>query len=128
MFSKQAYAYVSLVHFREFLVCTPFLSTYIQNSSFFRDGCKKYLISLFAHWSTKKNVSFLKYEILAKRLIFQFCEYTVPGHKSGTAGSVWVGHGWILPLVKWIHFFLGPWLLVCQFVEISNQMELNGEV
>ena len=38
------------------------------------------------------------------------------------------GNGWILPLVKWIHFFLGPWLLVCQFVEISNQMELNGEV
>ena len=25
-------------------------------------------------------------------------------------------------------FFLGPWLLVYQFVEISNQMELNGEV
>ena len=25
-------------------------------------------------------------------------------------------------------FFLGPWLLVCQFIEISNQMELNGEV
>ena len=23
---------------------------------------------------------------------------------------------------------VGPWLLVCQFVEISNQMELNGEV
>ena len=34
----------------------------------------------------------------------------------------------ILPLVKWVHFFLGPWLLVCQFIEISNQMEVNGEV
>ena len=29
--------------------------------------------------------------------------------------------------VKWVHFFLGPWLLVCQFLEISNQMELNGD-
>ena len=28
--------------------------------------------------------------------------------------------------VKWIHFFLGPWLLVSQFIKISNQMELNG--
>ena len=27
-----------------------------------------------------------------------------------------------------MHFFLGPWLLVCQFMEISNQMELTGEV
>ena len=41
---------------------------------------------------------------------------------------MWAGYGWILPLVKWVNFFLGPWLLVCQFVEISNQMELNGEV
>ena len=39
-----------------------------------------------------------------------------------------VGQGQILPLEKWIHFFLGPWLLVCQFIEISNQMELTGEV
>ena len=31
-------------------------------------------------------------------------------------------------LVKWIHFFLGPWLVVCQFIEISNQMESNGKV
>ena len=38
------------------------------------------------------------------------------------------GQEWILPLVKWVHFFLGPWLLVCQFVEISNQMESNGKV
>ena len=36
--------------------------------------------------------------------------------------------GWILPFVKWVHFFLGPWLLVYQFIEISNQMEVNGEV
>ena len=27
------------------------------------------------------------------------------------------------PLKKLIHFFLGPWLLVCQFIE----MELTGE-
>ena len=32
-------------------------------------------------------------------------------------------HGQILPFVKWLHFFLGPWVLVCQFIEISNQME-----
>ena len=32
------------------------------------------------------------------------------------------------PLEKKIHFILGAWLLVCQFREISNQMELNGEV
>ena len=38
------------------------------------------------------------------------------------------GHGWILTFVKWLHFFIGPWLLVCQFMEISNQMESNGEV
>ena len=25
-------------------------------------------------------------------------------------------------------FFLGPWFLVCQFLEISNQMEPTGEV
>ena len=36
--------------------------------------------------------------------------------------------GCILPLVKRVHFFLGPWLLVCQFIEISNQMELIREV
>ena len=41
---------------------------------------------------------------------------------------VWAGQGWILPLVKLMHFFLGPWLLVRQFIEISNQMEVNGEV
>ena len=32
------------------------------------------------------------------------------------------------PLEKWIHFFLSPWLLVCQFIEISNQMEPTGKV
>ena len=26
------------------------------------------------------------------------------------------------------HLYLGPRLLVCQFIEISNQMELNGEI
>ena len=33
----------------------------------------------------------------------------------------------VLPLEKWINFFLGPWLLVCQFIEISNQMELRAK-
>ena len=32
------------------------------------------------------------------------------------------------PIEKLIHFFLGPLLLVCQFIDISNQMEVNGEV
>ena len=32
------------------------------------------------------------------------------------------------PLEKRIYFFLGPWHLVCQFIEISNQMESTGEV
>ena len=41
---------------------------------------------------------------------------------------MWAGHGWILPLVKWVHIYLGPWLLVYQFTEISNQMEQNGLV
>ena len=36
--------------------------------------------------------------------------------------------GRILPLVKSVHFFLGPWLLVFQFIEISNQIEVNGHV
>ena len=39
----------------------------------------------------------------------------------------WQGQEQILPLEKWIHFFLGPCLLVCQFIEIYNQMELNDE-
>ena len=42
--------------------------------------------------------------------------------------AVPAGHEWILPLEKWMHFFLGPWLLVCQFIDISNQMETTGEV
>ena len=42
--------------------------------------------------------------------------------------AVPAGQEWILPLEKWVHFFLGPWLLVCQFIDISNQMESTGEV
>ena len=38
------------------------------------------------------------------------------------------GQGWILPLETRVHFFFGPWLIVCQFIEIFNQMELNGKV
>ena len=41
---------------------------------------------------------------------------------------MWAGQGLIIPQEKWIHFFLGPWLLVFQFIEISNQMEPTGEV
>ena len=32
------------------------------------------------------------------------------------------------PLEKLTHFVLGPWLLVCQFIDICNQMETTGEV
>ena len=39
-----------------------------------------------------------------------------------------MGQGSILRFVILIDFFLGPWLDVCQFVEISNQMESNGAV
>ena len=42
--------------------------------------------------------------------------------------AVYAGQGLILPLEKLMHFFLGPWLLVCQFIDISNQMEPTGEV
>ena len=35
---------------------------------------------------------------------------------------------WILTFVKWVLFFLGPWLLVYQFIDISNQIEANGHV
>ena len=42
--------------------------------------------------------------------------------------AVPAGQEWILTLEKWIHFFLGPWLLVYQFIDISNQMESTGEV
>ena len=35
---------------------------------------------------------------------------------------MWAGQGRILPLVKRLHFFLGPWLLVRQFIEISDHL------
>ena len=41
---------------------------------------------------------------------------------------MWTGQGLNLPLEKLSHFFLGPWLLVCQFIDISNQIEPTGEV
>ena len=42
--------------------------------------------------------------------------------------AVPAGQEWIVPLEKWMHFFLGPWLLGCQFIDIFNQMESTGEV
>ena len=39
-----------------------------------------------------------------------------------------MGHGSIFHFVIWIDFFLGPWLEVCQFIDISNQIEPTGEV
>ena len=41
---------------------------------------------------------------------------------------MWADQGLILPLEKWTHFFLGPWLVVCQSIDISNQMESNGAI
>ena len=34
----------------------------------------------------------------------------------------------ILTPEKLTYFFLGHWLLVCQFTDISNQMETTGEL
>ena len=42
--------------------------------------------------------------------------------------ALWAGRWLVLPLEKWVHFLLGPWRLVCQSIEISNQMEVNGHV
>ena len=42
--------------------------------------------------------------------------------------AVRAGQEWILPIVKWVNFFLGPWFLVYQFIDISNQMEPTEEV
>ena len=42
--------------------------------------------------------------------------------------ALWAGWWWVLPLEKWVHFLLGPWRLVCQFIDISNQIEVNGHV
>ena len=42
--------------------------------------------------------------------------------------AVWAGQGSILPFVIWIDFFLGPWIVVGQFIDISNQIEPIGEV
>ena len=39
-----------------------------------------------------------------------------------------MGQGSILRFVIWIDFFLGPWLVVGQFIDISNQIEPTGEV
>ena len=52
-------------------------------------------------------------------MIFNLNERTVGELKD------WTLHRACVPFVKWVHFFLGPWLLVYQFIEISNQMELN---
>ena len=41
---------------------------------------------------------------------------------------MWAGHGSIFHFVIWIDFFLGPWLVVGQFIDISNQIEPTGEV
>ena len=42
--------------------------------------------------------------------------------------AMWAGQGSILRFVIWIDFFLGPWLVEGQFVDISNQIEPTGEV
>ena len=48
------------------------------------------------------------------------------GVKLPSLRAMWAKNGLILPLEKLIHFFLGPWLLAYQSIEISNQMESNG--
>ena len=39
-----------------------------------------------------------------------------------------MGQGSVLRFVILIDFFLGPWLEVSQFIDISNQIEPTGEV
>ena len=41
---------------------------------------------------------------------------------------MWAGQESILRFAILIDFFLGPWLVVCQFIDISNQIEPTGEV
>ena len=50
------------------------------------------------------------------------------GVKLPSLRAMWAKNGLSLPLEKLIHFFLGPWPLVYQSIEISNQMESNGVV
>ena len=42
--------------------------------------------------------------------------------------AVRAGQESILRFAILIDFFLGPWLVVCQFIDISNQIEPTGEV
>ena len=49
------------------------------------------------------------------------CTNHVLWSKSTFTTGVWAGQGLIHSIEKWIHFFLSPWLFVCQFIEISNQ-------
>ena len=46
---------------------------------------------------------------------------------TGSVGGGAVHRGEYSLLKNW-YIFIGPWLLVCQFIEFSNQMELNGGV
>ena len=99
------------------------------------------------HWDSKKGDfnSFDKLQIKKINFILtkvQFSQkniHTVGEKKDSTLHraygvklpylrAVWAGQGLILPLEKLTHFFLGPWLLVCQFIDISNQTETTGEV
>ena len=68
-------------------------------------------------WSSEKNL--VGYTVENKNLCTIHRAY---GVKLPLLRAVWAGQGSILPLVKWIEFFLGPWLVVCKFIDISNQM------
>ena len=89
-------------------------------------GCNHLLIK---HINLPKP-SFLerqtKYSKIQKKNVF--VQSVLYGVKLPKLQALWQGHGWILPLVKRIYFFLDPWLLVFQFIEIFNQMELTWNV
>ena len=82
-------------------------------------------------WMVISNPSFYLIEFSFTFTVVDRKDWTL--HRAIEVKLPWLravpaGQEWILPLEKWAHFFLGPWLLVCQFLDISNQMETTGEV
>ena len=70
------------------------------------------------------TVYFYRYTSGIKGLHDPPCLWSKTTLITGGVGMTWVDP----PFCKTNIFFLGPWLLVCQFIEISNQMELTCKV
>ena len=82
-------------------------------------------------WMVISNPSFYLIEFSFTFTVVDRKDWT--HHRANEVKLPWLravpaGQEWIVPLEKWMHFFLGPWLLGCQFIDISNQMESTGEV